>query len=396
MKNFIKLLVPVVIIAGFFMINGCDPEDTTEETEYALLIQNGALNIYPDQTVTYNAVLVNDKGVVTAATGITWSVSPSSVAGISSAGVLTPVGTGAAKVTATIVKDGKTLTSEVPVGVYAPALFAVAPSAIIYEAGYDFQLETVYFTNGTQPTYTYVSSSTVVATVSATGLVHTIGIGTCQITVTASTMPDQPFTIPVMVIAAPTVELPVTRIAISTAAADLFKNETLQLTATAHNADGPVNNASIEWFSENPSIASVNSSGLVTPVQTGETYIVARANGVFAKCELLVNSDTVVIVTPFYVDLNQGATQQFTAVAYHSTRQGLTNTYPINFSWAIPGYGPGFEMFDIGTVTNNGLVTIKQDAMIGMASIVIAYETGRPHIGGGALIMISYGLPWGK
>ncbi|HOE04678.1 MAG TPA: Ig-like domain-containing protein [Bacteroidales bacterium] len=396
MRKFVKFFIPVVLLAGFFMISGCDPEEPVDGTEYALLIQNGAMNIYPDETVAYNAVLVDEEGIVTAAAGVTWSVTPTSVATISSAGVLSPVSTGTAKVKATLVKDGKTLTSEVPVGIYAPALFAVAPSAILYEAGYDFQLETVYFTTGAQPSYSYTSSNTAVATVSSTGLVHTVGVGECTITVTASTMQDKPFIVPVMVIAPPTVQLPVTRVEVSSSAADLFKNETLQLTATAYNPDGPVNNATIEWFSENTAIATVNANGLVTPVQTGETYIVARCNGVFAKCELLVNPDTVVIVTPFYVDLNQGAQQQFTAVAYHNTRQGLTNTYPINFSWEIPSYGPGFEMFDIGTVSTTGLVTIKQDAMIGMASMVIAYETGRPHIGGGALIMIGYGMPWPK
>jgi len=208
-------------------------------------------------------------------------------------------------------------------------------------------------------------------------------------------MTDRPFYVPVMVIGVPTVPLPVTRIELSSYSADLFKTETLQLTATAYNPDGPVNNATIEWFSENPSIATVSANGLVTPVQTGETFIVAKANGIFAKCELLVNPDTVVIVTPFWADLNPGETQQFNAVAYQNTRQGLGTQYPVNFSWELPDYGPGFEMFNIGTVNTTGLVSIKQDAIAGMASIVVAYETGKPHIAGAALITISVGgFPW--
>lgn len=396
MKQVFKMMLPALLIAGVFVFSGCDPEENNNnEVQYALVIQNGAMNIHPDETVNYTAVLVDNEGNVSAANEVTWSVTPTSIASISAAGVLSPVATGEARVTATAVVNGTTITASVPVGVYAPALFAVAPSAILYEAGFDIQLETVYFTNGAQPTYTFASSNNAVATVSSTGLVHTVGIGECVITVTASTMTDRPFYVPVMVIGVPTVPLPVTRIELSSYSADLFKTETLQLTATAYNPDGPVNNATIEWFSENPSIATVSANGLVTPVQTGETFIVAKANGIFAKCELLVNPDTVVIVTPFWADLNQGETQQFNAVAYQNTRQGLGTQYPVNFSWELPDYGPGFEMFNIGTVNSTGLVTIKQDAMVGMASIVVAYETGKPHIAGAALITISVGgFPW--
>jgi len=308
--------------------------------------------------------------------------------------VLSTSATGKAKVTATVSIDGVSVSASVPVGVYAPVLFAVAPSAILFEAGHDIQLETVYFSNSAPPTYTYSSSNTSVATVSSSGLVSLNAAGECVITVTASNQQNAPFYVPVLVIEAPQVPLPVTRVELNHYSKDLFKNETVQLSATAYNMEGAVTDATITWASMNSEIATVSSNGLVTPVRTGETYITATSNGIVAQCELLVNPDTVVLVTPFYRDMEQGETYQFTATAYKNQRSGLGETYPIDFEWLIPDYGPGFEMFNIGTVDSDGNVTISNSAMMGMMSFVMAYDPNNEYVGGAAMIMIDIGFTW--
>lgn len=389
-------LIALLLVGAMFVFNSCkdeDPDDdnTNDDVSYALIIENGAQTINPDEQITYSAVLVDVNGNVSNATNVSWSVSSESVATISQAGVLTPAGTGDATVTASVTVDGETLTASVPVGVYLPGLFVVAPAAILFEAGHDIPLEVVYFTDGQQPTYSYSSSNNSVATVSNTGVVSLISEGSCTITVTASTMQNSPVTVPVMVIGPPEVQLPVTRVELNHYSADLFKNETLQLTPTAYNPDGIVNDVSFSWVSANTDIATVDQNGLVSPVRTGETQITVTANGVFAKCDLIVNPDTIVIVNPFYKEMSQGESYQFTATAYQNLRTGFGQQYNIDFAWMIPNFGPGFEMFNIGTVDNNGNVTISNDAMPGMMSLLMAYDPNNEYVGGGAAIMISVG-----
>ncbi|PLX08161.1 MAG: hypothetical protein C0596_07630 [Marinilabiliales bacterium] len=108
----------------------------------------------------------------------------------------------------------------------------------------------------------------------------------------------------------------------------------------------------------------------------------------------MVNPDTVVLVTPFYRDMEQGETYQFTATAYKNQRSGLGETYPIDFEWLIPDYGPGFEMFNIGTVDSDGNVTISNSAMMGMMSFVMAYDPNNEYVCGAAMIMIDIGFTW--
>ena len=372
-----------------------DPDDpnNSDKTEYTLQIETGAKTIEPKQTINYSAVLVDSKGNITTPSNISWSISDSNVATISAGGTLATVAEGNAKITASVTVDGKEYTASVPVGIYAATLFTVAPSAIIYEKGGELQLETVYFTVGTAPTYTYSSSNTSVATVSSSGLVNFVGAGECIIKVTASTLPDRPFKIPVLVVDVPTVTLPITRVELNKSAIDLFKNETAQLSAKAYNPDGEVSGTTFTWTSSNTNIATVSTSGLVTPVRTGKTYVQATAQGIMAECEVIVNPDTVIIVTPFYKDMNPGDTYQFVAKAYKCERSGLTTEYPVTFTWTMLDYGAGFEMFNIGTVDNTGNVTIKSDATIGMSSFVLVQDQNNPYIGGAAMISISYGFP---
>ncbi len=399
MKKIEQVLIIFIMLT--FIFTACEKDDiidddnpdAAENTEYVLQIENGAQTIEPNQTISYSAVFVDNNGNVTAATDVSWSVSKTSVATISSSGLLVSVGSGDAKVTATATIDGHSYTASVPIGIYPASLFAVAPSAIIYETGGEIQLETVYFTTGNNPTYSYRSSNTSVAEVSAGGLVSFVGTGECLISITASTLPNNPVYVPVLVVGIPDVALPVTRIELNKSALDLFKDETYKLTATAYNPDGIVNDASFTWASLDHNIATVNQDGLISPVKSGKTYIQVSSQGIIAQAELIVNPDTVVIVTPFYKDLEPGESFQFTAKAYKAERAGLTTEYPVTFNWSVLDYGAGFEMFNIGTVNADGVLTVKSDAMIGLSSFVIAQDASNPYIGGAGMVTVGFGFP---
>lgn len=388
---FLTLFLLSVVILNLSSCKKDKKEDTTDQNKkYVLVIENGAQTMLPDEHITYKAYLVDVSGNITPATGVSWSSSNTSIASINSAGTVSAVATGDVKITATVSVGGITYTSSVPLGIYAPSAFTVTPSAIIWNKGDNLQLQAVYIsTSGvTNPTCNYSSSNNSIATVSSTGLVTFIEAGECNITVTATSIQGNPVVvIPVLVVGIPEVPIPIVRIEVNPPAKDLFKNETQQLTAKAYKSDGSeATGTAFTWSSLDESIATVNANGLVTPLKTGTTYIQAKANGIIGQAEITVNSDTLVVVSPFYTSIPAGGTKQFTVQAYHITRTSATPFNGIIFDWKIPTYG--FDMFDIATVNSNGLVTLKSNAMAGMSTFVMAYDHNNPWVGGVGTITV--------
>ncbi len=392
------MILAVFFTAAISVISSCkkdddiddtDDPDDTDKKEYVLLIENGGQKITPDQTLTYKAVLVDSDGVSTPATNVTWTSSATTVATISTSGAISVVAQGMATIKAEVTIEGVKFTAEAPLGIYAPSVFSVAPAAILYEVGGDIQLEAVHLslTGVVEPTCTYQSSDASIASVSGSGLVSFNKAGSCVITVTATSLDGSPQCfVPVTVIGPITVELPVVRVDVTPPTTDLFRNETVQLTAKAYNFDGNVvEGKTAVWNSGDNSIVTVSQTGLVTPVNPGETSVYATIDGIIGQAFLTVNPDTMVIVEPYWTSIAAGKSKQFTAKAYHLTRTSATELSGISFDWMIPTYG--FSMFDIATVNNSGLVTMKSDAMAGMMTMVVASISDKPEIGGAASII---------
>lgn len=395
MKNF-KIFTLILLAFASVFLNSCKKDkkdDSTDTTKkYVMVIENGAQTISPNGNIAYSAILVDANGSVTPATGVSWTTSNSQLATISSSGIVTTLGTGEIKITGSVTKDNVTYSASVPLGIYVSSAFSVAPSAIIWNKGDNLQLESVYLSTAgvTNPTCTYQSSNTAIATVSSTGLVSFIEVGECQITVTATSIQGSPVvTVPVLVVGIPEVAIPIIRIEVDPPSKDLFKNETQPLTAKAYKGDGSeATGTAFTWSSTEPAIASVSSAGLVTPHKTGTTYIQASASGIIGQSEITVNSDTLVWITPFYTSIPAGGTKQFTTVAYHITRTNATPFSPaVTFDWQIPTYG--FAMFDIATVNATGLVTLKSNAFAGMSTFVMASDHANPWVGSVGTIMVA-------
>lgn len=397
MKSNFKIFSIILFTFSIVILSSCkkdkdkepEPVPTNTTKKYALVIENGAQTVSPDGNIAYSAILVDVNGSVTPATGVTWSTSNSQLATINSSGIVTSLGIGDLKITGSVTIESVTYSASVPLGIYVASAFSVAPSAIIWNKGDNLQLESVYLSTAgvTEPTCTYESSNTAIATVSSTGLVSFIEVGQCQITVTATNIQGNPeVTVPVLVVGMPEIALPIIRIEVNPPAKDLFKNETQQLTAKAYKGDGTEATATFTWESTDPTIATVSSSGIVTPVNSGTTYIQASASGIIGQAEIMVNSDTLIWITPFYTSIPAGGTKQFTAEAYHITRTSATPFTGITFKWEIPTYG--FDMFDIATVNQTGLVTLKQDAFAGMSTFVMVSDQANPYAGSVASITV--------
>ena len=131
------------------------------------------------------------------------------------------------------------------------------------------------------------SSNTSIATVDQNGLVKGVGVGTTKIKVSVGEVSKQ-FTI--------TVLQPVTSIYISPWSVDLEAGQEVQLSAEVYPDDA--SNKEYEWSSEDETIATVDSFGIVTGVSKGTVKIYATAKDgseVYDYCNVTVTSNLYVV-----------------------------------------------------------------------------------------------------
>ena len=115
------------------------------------------------------------------------------------------------------------------------------------------------------------SSNDAIATVSESGLVESTGSGTVTITATSSVNSEISATKQILCVSS----IPVTSITISGSESDVI-GETIQLSATLSPSN--TTQTGITWSSLNESVATVNSSGLVTLLSVGTVQIKAESS----------------------------------------------------------------------------------------------------------------------
>ena len=207
---------------------------------------------------------------------VTWSSSNTSVATVSSSGVVTGVANGVAKITATA-KDGSGISSYVYVRVGREPVDVESITLDLTEINaYTNELDGVVITPTVLPEFAdntsviWSSSDEEVATVDSTGRVHFTKPGTTIITCRSVSNSNVTATCTV------TVNQYVEQIVVTCSNAILLPGETTQATAAVYPTDAT--NRSVTWSSSNPAVATVNQSGLVTAVAAGEAEIIATAN----------------------------------------------------------------------------------------------------------------------
>lgn len=386
-----------LLVMGLMLATGCKKKDDDNNnggggsaSASALVIQTGAQTISPDGSLNYSAVVVDSKGNTTPATGVTWSVSNN--LGAFTGSTFKPSTSGYGTVTASATVGGKTLTAQVAVGVYLPALFSVVPSAIVWttNAG-NIPLLPVYLGTGSVSGYTYASSNTAVASVDASGNVTFNATGECVITVTANGLSgNNKVYVPVVVVGMPTEALPVVRVAVTPGGKELFRNETHTFSAKAFNSANAEVATTFTWASNNTAVATVDASGKVTAVGLGKALITATALGITGQAEVDVLPDTAIIVTPITASITPGGNKQLTATAYavnRTTRTLSAIPMPPGLTWEVPT--TGISMFDFATVSSTGLVSVAASATPLLSTVAIAHVASPTIEAGASLIIVS-------
>ena len=219
-------------------------------------------------TLTDGTVLINSP------TAVTWTSSDPKVLYVSPGGKVTAVGGGTATITATV---GGTSATTNPITVTAEE----QPTDTVTSLTLDKYSLTLYMNEeGEQLTATvqpasfaksivWNSSDTKVASVSDSGLVTAVGPGTCII---SATVGDRHVSATVSVLAA---RVRVSGVSFAESKHEIPMGGTATLTATITPADATVK--TLVWTSDDPGIASVSRTGIVTAVSVGTTKIHATS-----------------------------------------------------------------------------------------------------------------------
>ena len=198
--------------------------------------------------------------------------------------------------------------------------------------------------------FTWSSSNTAVVTISAGGLATAVSVGTATIRATGNGIVSEPSTITVT-------QAPVGRVTISPSATqEIMVGEMVTFTATARTAGGAVrDDVSFTWTSSDTTVVTVTSAGVATAVGAGMASVRATADGI-ASSPVTVNVAeppppapviATVTVSPSEASIEEGATQQFEAMAKTSDGEAVPD---VMFTWESSD-----EM--VATIDENGLAT---------------------------------------
>ena len=232
------------------------------------------------------------------------------------------------------------------------ASVAVTPATLSITVGASQQLAAVTLDSSgatlTGRVVSWSSSAPSVAAVSSGGLVTGAAAGTATITATSEGQSDYAD------VTVTSVAAPVASVSVAPASASVPVGQTVQLTATPRDASGqPLGGRTVTWVSNNPTVATVSSTGLVAGAAVGSATITATSEGQSGSSTITVTNPPApvasVTVTPATASLVGNQTVQLTAVPKDASGNPLTGR---TVTWGTSNTG-------VATVSGSGLVTGK-------------------------------------
>ncbi len=219
------------------------------------------------------------------------------------------------------------------------------------------------------------SSSPGTASVSSSGLVTAVSIGSA--TVTAST-DGQVGTAVITVL-----PIPVASILIAPGSATLIAGATRQFTGSPRDAAGnALAGRQLQWSVSGPETASIDAAGLLTAIAPGSVNVIATSEGQTATASVLVIPVPVasVAVSPSAASVPAGTTRTLTATARDAAGNVLPGRF---FTWttsaptlaAVDAVG-GVTAIALGTV----VISATSEGQTGSATLVVTPGSGGPTV----------------
>lgn len=309
---------------------------------------------------------------------VTWSSSNETVATVDAAGKVIGVKAGTSIITATTVDGGLkagVVVNIVSVATILPTGISITPTKLVL-LGATAQLSaTITPTNTTNQTITWTTSNPAIATVSETGTVSGIALGSA--TITAKT--DNGAYSSNSVITVVNILLP-SSISVSPSSANVFVGSNLQLSATVLPAN--TTSPTVTWLSSDPTVATVDNTGKVNGLKAGVATITGKTdNNLIATSQITVvnlfykaifEAENATIVAGTinpgasgqFVDLNAGA-----SITWSNINAPIAAIYPLTFNVGVPSASTrSMGVFVNGSAVKAGVVT---SSLVGYADVVI-------------------------
>lgn len=331
-----------------------DPEGDTRPTGITVT-PSGTVDLPIGNTLQLSATLEPD----TASSELTWSSGEEAIATVDADGLVTARGPGKTTITVTAVKKGpnnRTVLTWMYVNCYDPAV----PSSLtlnktgtqVMSIDDELQLVATVLPETARSELKWESSEPGVATVDANGLVSPVAEGRTVITVTELVADASGSNLTASVTVDVVDPYKPQEIYISPAGdVELALRQTCLLTAVLKPASA---RSEFDWKSDDPAIADVDSSGLVTAVGEGSTVITVTAKKLSPSGETLSASANVRVTDPSKptgIELDQTGTVDLAidgTLQFHATLQPETARSELEWSSSEP---------DIADVDGEGLVT---------------------------------------
>jgi uncharacterized protein YjdB len=320
-------------------------------------------------SVTLLAEALDAGGIVVLGKAFLWTSSSSTIVTVSSTGVVTALAPGNATISASV--DGIAGSATVTAAPVPIASISITPPTGTVTVAQNLQLHATPLDalgnvlNGRS--ITWGSSDNAIATVSSTGLV--VGLAAGRSTITASSEGES-------ATAAITVTLvPIDNISLAPSQATIAAGTTVQLSPTAKDANGNLlGGRPFTWTSDQPTIATVSASGVVTGVAQGVARVTVEAEGKTAVALVTVTPIAIasIDVAPATANLAINATVQLTATPKDAQGQPLPGRI-ITWITGAPS---------VATVTQSGRVTAVGNG----SAIIFAASEG---VSGSASITVS-------
>lgn len=238
------------------------PVASIELNKSSLLLYRGTSNITEILTASVSPSDADN-------TTVTWASSNTSVATVSSSGVITGRARGTAIITVTANDgNGAQASCEVEVKQYVTSIILDRTSITLNEGQEQELLATVSPSYASDTSLIWTSADEQVATVDRDGKVTAISKGTTTIRAEAKDGSREYATCTV------SVTIGTTGVALNTHNLNIYIGEKYEFKATVSpsNAD----NKNVLWTSKDPSIASVSSEGIVRGIDSGSTTVIVR------------------------------------------------------------------------------------------------------------------------
>jgi trimeric autotransporter adhesin len=291
-----------------------------------------------------------------------WSSSDSTVARVSDRGIVTAVGPGTATIAATVQGRSGTVTVNVSPLPATAATITVSPSSVSMTDGQSVQLvATVRDADGRTlggRTVTWSTTTPNIVSVSATGQVVGVQVGTGSVTVSTE---GRVTTVPVTV-----VQRPVGSVVVTPSQLSLVAGQAATLVVQVTDGNGQLlTGRPVSFASTNAAVARVSDNGVVTAVATGNATIQVTSEGRSVNVPVSVGAQPVssVQVTPGTASVTVGGTVSLSATALDASG-GTLSGRPVIWSSGAPS---------VATVSASGVVT----GIAGGTAVILASIDGR-------------------